>query len=123
MMTLDPATPSSGTGTVLTTAVTIAGGGSFGSKVPGPPLITKVAVVALVEAGGIMDLAGDAMRSLTPAAGVSMLPARGLFCLLPRFRKSKFSLPVFLSFSSFESAITSFNCRFSSSYYFFVDSS
>ena len=71
---LDPAMPSSGTGTFLTTAVTVAGGGSFGSKVPGPPLITKVAVVAWVEAGGIMVLVGDGMMPLAPGtvvAGVS----------------------------------------------------
>ena len=37
-----PLKPSSGTGTVLTTAVTIAGGGRFGFYVPGPPLMTYV---------------------------------------------------------------------------------
>ena len=32
--------PSSGTGSILTTAVTVAGGGRFGFLVPGPPVIT-----------------------------------------------------------------------------------
>ena len=98
--------PVSGIGFTLTTAVTIAGAGKLDDlDWPVGPGITYVACV--VEGGMI-----DGMLVVLWFTGVSRA-SRGL-ALFFFLRKSKFNLPVFLSFSSFDKASTSFSCLSSS---------
>ena len=106
--------PTSGIGFMFTTAVTIAGAGRFEFRPFVGPGMTNV---ACVDGCGMIDLGGA-------STGVSCW--RGLLAPLFFFlRKSRFNFPVFASFSNFESAITSFNCRSSylsslSSYWFLL---